>query len=149
MFKIRLFIARKENEQELIVQLMSKGEKQNVCYTVPFVCGEFSLCECERIECEMFGLRFDRREMSVGMRRSARVLRTFFFFSLIGKMSESVERKSSGTNLQKHFKEELNFDRHDWPSKREFYTICGKLGEGATGNVSRVDKNVIRLSWIF
>jgi serine/threonine protein kinase len=52
---------------------------------------------------------------------------------------ESPERHLSDTNV-KRLNEELNIERHEWPSKREFYTICGKLGEGATGNVSRRDR---------
>ncbi len=53
-------------------------------------------------------------------------------------MNESPERHSSNTNVRR-LRDELNIERHEWPSKREFYTICGKLGEGATGNVSRLD----------
>jgi hypothetical protein len=51
-------------------------------------------------------------------------------------MIESPERHLSDTNVRQ-LKEELNIERHEWPSKRELYTICGKLGEGATGNVSK------------
>jgi len=54
-------------------------------------------------------------------------------------MTESPEQHSSDTNVRQ-LKEELNIERHEWPSKRELYTICGKLGEGATGNVSRIDR---------
>jgi serine/threonine protein kinase len=53
-------------------------------------------------------------------------------------MIESPERQSSDSSVGR-LKEELNIERHEWPSKRDFYTICGKLGEGATGNVSRRD----------
>jgi serine/threonine protein kinase len=54
-------------------------------------------------------------------------------------MIGSPEQHSSDTNVRQ-LKEELNIERHEWPSKRELYTICGKLGEGATGNVSRIDR---------
>ncbi len=54
-------------------------------------------------------------------------------------MIESPERHLSDTNVRQ-LKDELNIERHEWPSKRELYTICGKLGEGATGNVSRRDR---------
>jgi serine/threonine protein kinase len=54
-------------------------------------------------------------------------------------MIESPERQSSDSSVGR-LKEELNIERHEWPSKRDFYTICGKLGEGATGNVSRIDE---------
>ena len=54
-------------------------------------------------------------------------------------MIESPERHLSDTNIGR-YKEELNIERHEWPSKRELYTICGRLGEGATGNVSRIDE---------
>jgi hypothetical protein len=54
-------------------------------------------------------------------------------------MIESPEQHLSDTNVRQ-LKEELNIERHEWPSKRELYTICGKLGEGATGNVSRIDR---------
>ncbi len=67
--------------------------------------------------------------------------RCYFFLCIVIdlKMIESLERHSSDTNV-KQLKEELNIERHEWPSKRELYTICGKLGEGATGNVSRIDR---------
>ncbi|CAF0827438.1 unnamed protein product [Rotaria sordida] len=52
-------------------------------------------------------------------------------------MIANIERDSSDTNVTR-LKDELNIERHEWPTKREFYTICGKLGEGATGNVSIV-----------
>ena len=51
------------------------------------------------------------------------------------KMNESPERQLSDVNV-KRLKEQLNIERNEWPSKRELYTICGKLGEGATGNVN-------------
>ena len=59
----------------------------------------------------------------------------FLYSSIDRKMMENL----SDTNV-KQLKEELNLERHEWPSKRELYTICGKLGEGATGNVSRIDR---------
>ncbi|UJR38196.1 hypothetical protein I4U23_030869 [Adineta vaga] len=49
-------------------------------------------------------------------------------------MNENSERHSSTTNV-KQLKDELNIERNEWPSKREQYIICGKLGEGATGIV--------------
>jgi hypothetical protein len=55
-------------------------------------------------------------------------------------MIESPERTLSDTNVRR-LKDELNIERNEWPSKRELYTICGKLGEGATGNVSRIDRS--------
>jgi hypothetical protein len=51
-------------------------------------------------------------------------------------MIESPEGHISDTNV-KQLKDELIIEKQEWPSKRELYTICGKLGEGATGNVSR------------
>lgn len=54
-------------------------------------------------------------------------------------MNESPERQLSEANV-KRLKEQLNIERNEWPSKRELYTICGKLGEGATGNVSRMNR---------
>lgn len=49
-------------------------------------------------------------------------------------MTEYDDRYSSDTNVGRS-NEELNIERTRWPTKREFYIICGKLGEGATGNV--------------
>lgn len=39
---------------------------------------------------------------------------------------------SSDSNVAR-LKDQLNIDRQGWPSKRDFYTICGQLGHGATG----------------
>lgn len=35
-------------------------------------------------------------------------------------------------------KDEPNNERYEWPTKRELYTICGKLGEGASGNMNEI-----------
>ena len=55
------------------------------------------------------------------------------------EMNTNLERKLSETNV-KRLKDQLNIERNEWPSEREQYIICGKLGEGATGNVSRIEK---------
>lgn len=55
------------------------------------------------------------------------------------EMSTNSERNLSETNV-KRLKDQLNIERNEWPSKREQYIICGKLGEGATGNVSRIGR---------
>ncbi len=65
-------------------------------------------------------------------------------------MIESPEGHISDTNV-KQLKDELIIEKHEWPSKRELYTVCGKLGEGATGNVSRIGRRYLSYkfsSWL-
>ncbi|CAF1620739.1 unnamed protein product [Adineta ricciae] len=50
------------------------------------------------------------------------------------EMNTNPERNVSETNV-KRLKDQLNIERNEWPSKREQYIICGKLGEGASGIV--------------
>ena len=58
-------------------------------------------------------------------------------------MAEGVEGHSSDSSINR-LQDALNVQRYEWPSKRELYTICGKLGEGATGTVS---SPIERLRW--
>ncbi|CAF4609986.1 unnamed protein product [Rotaria socialis] len=49
-------------------------------------------------------------------------------------MREHMEHDPWDINATR-LKDELNIERHEWPTKRQSYSICGKLGEGATGIV--------------
>lgn len=57
------------------------------------------------------------------------------------KINAELEQAASNTNIGLNTKDETNSNRQEWPSKRNLYTICGILGEGATGNQVRVVLN--------
>lgn len=69
---------------------------------------------------------------------------TIFVFRPSKQMTSGSERRPSDSNVRR-LKDQLVLDRHDWPSQRDSYMICGKLGEGATGKTNkRMNKEIFK-----